>query len=599
MKKKQISTLIILLSSSFIVGCHSGATQQSAGYNSNREMAPLKAGAGPEVVSGQLGVKTNQVKKEVQVGKLYGLEEVYPFMPLEDIWKLNSVVTILDDSIINQNSYFFLDDGSYWGYNAHSGRYWKNKSSAWYVPKGQEHNISAAVNYGDGYYTGKTYLLTNDNELYTKFFYKGNQGYYVNNSPTTWGWGMSESEVSMVVATARYTTKDNDKVTAVFLNNGKYLLRDITGIDGVATLGNSTQHYIGETWPQLLDDQFAIIAVDTTIENGHEMLHFFFNDGRYLKIYSDQKLNDKLVPRCEDEAVGTLFTFQGETYFVADNPGAKKGDISKAVRVYENICTSHVTNMTGLCAGNNCNGAWGPPNLSVWDTSNVTDMSNMFSGAAWFNQDISGWDTSKVTNMSNMFGFAASFNQDISGWNTAKVTNMSNMFRDAKSFNQDISGWDTAKVTDMSNMFRDAKSFNQDIGSWNTSSVVDLSYMFNGAESFNQNIGGWNTSNVTNMSKMFQAAILFNQDIGNWNIAKVTDMSSMFLRARSFNQNIAGWDTSNVTDMSSMLSGAASFNYDVSGWNVDNVTKYSEFGLFDKPDYIPPKFRRHQLYLNN
>ncbi|XRB09767.1 EF-hand domain-containing protein [Pycnococcus provasolii] len=103
--------------------------------------------------------------------------------------------------------------------------------------------------------------------------------------------------------------------------------------------------------------------------------------------------------------------------------------------------------------------------ISEWDTSEVTDMSYLFSrdenpAVEFFNQDISGWDTSKVTDMRSMFDGATSFNQDISKWNTAEVTDMSNMFYYAWEFNQDISGWDTSKVTYMDGMFDGAEAFN-------------------------------------------------------------------------------------------------------------------------------------------
>ncbi|MDA9633359.1 BspA family leucine-rich repeat surface protein [bacterium] len=45
--------------------------------------------------------------------------------------------------------------------------------------------------------------------------------------------------------------------------------------------------------------------------------------------------------------------------------------------------------------------------IEIWDTSEVTDMSGMFStwrgGNSTFNRDISAWDTSKVEDMSEMF----------------------------------------------------------------------------------------------------------------------------------------------------------------------------------------------------
>ena len=61
-------------------------------------------------------------------------------------------------------------------------------------------------------------------------------------------------------------------------------------------------------------------------------------------------------------------------------------------------------------------------------------------------------DTSNVVNMRAMFA-GTKFNQDISSWNTSKVTDMSHMFSGATAFNQPLNTWDVSNVTDMSYMF--------------------------------------------------------------------------------------------------------------------------------------------------
>ena len=61
--------------------------------------------------------------------------------------------------------------------------------------------------------------------------------------------------------------------------------------------------------------------------------------------------------------------------------------------------------------------------LSNFDTSNVTDMSLMFSDC--FNLttlDVSNFDTSNVTNMRYMFGDCSNLTLDCSHWNVDKVT---------------------------------------------------------------------------------------------------------------------------------------------------------------------------------
>ena len=135
-----------------------------------------------------------------------------------------------------------------------------------------------------------------------------------------------------------------------------------------------------------------------------------------------------------------------------------------------------------------------------WDTSNITDMSQMFSGATYFNQDIGDWNTSHVTVMSSMFTNAETFNQDISDWNTSAVTSMYQMFTNATSFNQDISGWDTSNVTKMWKMFSNATSFNQNLENWNVSSLEQAKYMLNNSglstANYDALLIGWNAQNL-------------------------------------------------------------------------------------------------------
>lgn len=207
-----------------------------------------------------------------------------------------------------------------------------------------------------------------------------------------------------------------------------------------------------------------------------------------------------------------------------------------------------------------------------WNTSNVTDMSYMFSGAKAFKGDIGGWKTDKVTTMSNMFLNAKAFNGAIGGWATSTVTNMVNMFNGATVFNGAINSWNTANVTSMSGMFSDAAAFNGDISKWNVLGVTTMSTMFSGAAAFNQDISNWKTDNVTGMSGMFSGAAAFNWPIGGWVTAKVTTMSSMFYSATAFNGTIGSWNTASVLNMSSMFCGATAFNQSLKGWAIPLVT---------------------------
>jgi surface protein len=241
------------------------------------------------------------------------------------------------------------------------------------------------------------------------------------------------------------------------------------------------------------------------------------------------------------------------------------------------ILPTQVTQLTSMFE--DCT-TFNSPNVSNWNTINITLMNSMFQNATNFNQPISTWNTVNVTNTQNMFDYAYSFNQPIGTWNTGNVTNMDSMFRAAIAFNQPIGTWNTGKVVSMQEMFAgkfitippSSMSFNQSISTWNTSNVTTMRRMFIDNYTFNSSIANWNTGKVTDMSEMFWFALAFNQPIGNFNVSNVLNTSRMFLNAQSFNQPIGNWNTGKVTNMSEMFRNAEVFNQPIGNWNVSKVT---------------------------
>ena len=63
-------------------------------------------------------------------------------------------------------------------------------------------------------------------------------------------------------------------------------------------------------------------------------------------------------------------------------------------------------------------------------------------------------------------------------WNTSLITDMSELFESMEDFNEPIGNWDTSNVTTMKSMFLENESFNQPLNKWNTSNVIDMSEMF-------------------------------------------------------------------------------------------------------------------------
>jgi surface protein len=156
--------------------------------------------------------------------------------------------------------------------------------------------------------------------------------------------------------------------------------------------------------------------------------------------------------------------------------------------------------------------------ISDWNTSCVSNMSQLFYAKSDFNEDISKWNVEHVTNFKEMFFYCTIYNQPLNDWNVSNATDMSNMFDHCTLFNKPLDKWCTDKVETMSFMFNGCTNFNQPLNSWKTCSVKNMKYLFAGCKTFNQLLDMWDVSSVESMECMFFKCYEFNQSLTNWNI---------------------------------------------------------------------------------
>ena len=154
-------------------------------------------------------------------------------------------------------------------------------------------------------------------------------------------------------------------------------------------------------------------------------------------------------------------------------------------------------------------GEWTPTiieGLNNFDTSNVTNMNNMFYYINTLqNIDLSNFKTSKVTeSMAYMFQGCTNLNSlDLTSFDTHGVISMQNMFMGCSKITE--IKWDTTKFvtdnsTNLSAVFFGCKKLESvDVSKWNTIKNKTLYATFQSCSSLNKlDISDWNTSNVDN-----------------------------------------------------------------------------------------------------
>ena len=99
------------------------------------------------------------------------------------------------------------------------------------------------------------------------------------------------------------------------------------------------------------------------------------------------------------------------------------------IKLYE---TKNITDMSGMFSFRDCSSLSSLPDISKWDTKNITNMSYMFYNCSSLSSlpDISKWDTKNITDMSCMFYNCSSLSSlpDISKWELNEKLNTYQMF---------------------------------------------------------------------------------------------------------------------------------------------------------------------------
>ena len=260
--------------------------------------------------------------------------------------------------------------------------------------------------------------------------------------------------------------------------------------------------------------------------------------------------------------------------------------------------------------------------ITEWDTSNVTDMANMFFGCTSLKSlDLSNFDTSNVTNMIGMFNSCHSLESiDLSSFNnTSNVADISWMFYSCDNLTElNLSNFDTSNVTIMSYMFEycnKLRTLRLDNCSKDTITKIITSEGFptgkinettrkiyckeeNAAGLIRPD--GWEFVDVTlyevgkfaNNEEITEVATTVNHtctDLSNmfywcsnlttvntteWDTSNVTTMANMFYRCiKLISLDLDNFDTSNVTDMSGMVEACDLLNtLSIANFDTSKVT---------------------------
>lgn len=211
------------------------------------------------------------------------------------------------------------------------------------------------------------------------------------------------------------------------------------------------------------------------------------------------------------------------------------------------------------------------------DTSRATSISCYYC-TDLTHIDVSSWDTSNVTDFSNVFFWCKSLQSiDISNWDVSKAKYMQQMFYRCESLQQlDLSSWNVSNVTSVREMFHYCTNLQQlNLSNWNLSNVTDLYAMFASCSSLQTlNVYGWNTSNVTKIDNMFDSCYKLQQlDLRTFDANNVTSAYEPFRLCKVLESLVGGKTIDEVISNNITI---------LNGFKITAISLFSQFDTIDR-----------------
>ena len=228
----------------------------------------------------------------------------------------------------------------------------------------------------------------------------------------------------------------------------------------------------------------------------------------------------------------------------------------------------------------------------------IVSMLNMFNGSKTTNIDTSSFDTSNVTNMNNMFyGCSSLTDIDVTNFDTSNVTNMLAMFASCSSLTDiDVTNFDTSNVVTMVSMFGGCSNLEKiDVTNFDTGNVKNMASMFGGCSSLTElDLSGFDLRGGNSFGSIASSIFGGDSSLKKLNLSNMklpADMSHAIFRSGATSSSpieeidVTGWDLSQTTNALGMLGANGSNGFGGTGlkriigldtWNTSHITNMSQ-----------------------